>query len=96
MFLRLLAGFWYLCLAYMLTVLSKVLLYVRYRPLTCSQFIFIWSYKTQIQMTYDIGDFGAFFQEPSHPALCNSTLGCRCFLDLGVLNLALGFCCLSD
>ena len=37
-FLRLLAGFWYLCLAYMLTVLAKVLLNVMYGSFTYSLF----------------------------------------------------------
>ena len=36
MFLRHLTGVWYLCLAYMLTVVSKVLLNEWYGPLTHS------------------------------------------------------------
>ena len=100
MFLRLLTGFWCLCLAYILTVVSKVLLNVRYRPFTHSQ-----SHAHLVLYASDPGDTmivvtsGLSFKNlplQQYFTLRSCTLGCWCCLGLGMLSRALEMCHFSE
>ena len=99
MFQRLLTGFWYLCSAFTLTAVSKVLLNVRYRHLTHSQFhACLVLYDSDLGDTMIVVTSGFSFKNfplQHHLTVRSCILGCRCFLGLDVLSVALVFCHLS-